>query len=68
MPEPLPADPLVCPRCGGPKVWDDLLCPGCAAVAGEVAFDDLIARPGDCIDDPPARDYPQAFGDNEGAD
>lgn len=51
MPDPLPRDPLKCPRCGGPKVHDDIYCPGCAAVAGE------------SIDDPPARDYPQAFGE-----
>lgn len=52
-------DPLICARCGGPKVHDDMLCPACAAVvptdADEVGFDD-----------PPPGDIPQAFG--EGAD
>lgn len=52
-------DPLQCPRCGGPKVPDDMLCPGCAAV--QPTQDDDIG-----IDDPPARDIPDAFG--EGAD
>lgn len=66
MPDQLSRDPLVCPRCGSPKVHDDLLCPGCAAVAGEVVHDDLIDRGERSIDDPPARDYPQAFP--EGAD
>ena len=76
MPDPLPRDPLICPRCGGPKVWDDLLSPGCAAVAGPMTIayttdDDAehvahFDENGNCIDDPPARDIPQAFG--EGAD
>ena len=47
-------DPLQCPRCGGPKVADDILCVECAKVIPSDAADVGI-------DDPPPNNIPDAF-------
>ena len=55
MTDALPRDPLLC-RCGKPKRAEQFQCADCL-------YREELSEPERSIDDPPARDYPQAFGE-----